>query len=678
MKLIKISIKNFRQFYGEQKIVFSTDSDKNVTLIHGENNGGKTALLNAIRWCLYQTFTPNFDEREKLVNDTAKAEGVRKFSVSLTLENNDDEYLIQRFSSNGNVNGNLTVAIIKDGSPILQDHGQFLINSIIPQNMADFFFYQGEGTGKLTNTNNFEYIRKSIQTILGFDIAERSLIDLRNVKNSYTKNLGMCDVSGSLETLYDQQQLSENRINTSQQNIASLVTQINKYQIKYDAVNQQIRDSNIEVINEQVKARTKEEVHLKNTESDITSVLLNKTGKTSSWAKDAFSNRLAKYDFSSIDTSELNLAHKFSVDKALIRQLIEESECICGSELVHNSTEQKNIEKLLLSAVDMEVKARWKRVEDLKKQIKGRSDKAYLDMAKTMKQYDMFLDRKQLISGEIKELTAKISSVNHSDISSLEKKRAELSSLLESKKTQKITLEPQVKQFKNQLNSIQQQIKTQEGALPQGERFKKLIAATENIIKLIEDALNEAEQGSDNIVLYKMQKFFKRVAFSGLTVKKIRNQWRIVNTDGDAEGVGGGYQTMLSISFVVSLIQYSSDRANSQNYLLTPGTVAPFIADAILSEVSPDNGKALLGYVAECVEQAVFMLSQMQWTENGTDQEIRSRVGKEYNFIECTTMSEDEWGGSYPTKLSVGGKVYDVVRFNSHFKGSVIEEITHV
>lgn len=678
MKLIKIEMKNFRQFYGEQEIVFSTDTKKNVTLIHGENNGGKTTFLNAIRWCLYQTFTSNFHESQNLVNETAKSEGVRKFSVSITLEHNGDDYLIQRFSVNGNLNGNLTVAIIKDGAQILQDNGQYLINSIIPQNMADFFFYQGEGDGGLTNTNNFDYVRKSIKTILGFDIAERALIDLKKIKNGYENNLGTCDVTGSLDTLYDQQSMFERRINSSEQAILSLESEINKYQIKYDAVDQQIKNSNVDVINEQVKARTQAETYFNNTESDIKAVLLHKTGKTSSWAKDAFSNRLAKHDLSGVDTTELNLAHKFSVDKILIRQLIEESECICGSELTQNSVQQENIEKLLSSAVDSQLKARWKRVADLKKQIIGRSDKAYSNMAKAMKQYDTFLDRKELIAGEIKELSAKIALVKYSDISSLEKSRAEFSSLLESKKTQKIQTEPQINQFKNQLKSIKALIKTQEGALPQGKRFKKLITASENVIKLIENALNEAEQGSDNIVLKKMQKFFKRVAFNGYTVKKIRSQWRIVNADGNAEGVGGGYQTMLSVSFVVSLIQYSRDRSNNQNYLLTPGTVAPFIADAILSEVSPDNGKALLGYVSECVEQAVFMLSQMQWTEKGTDQEIRPRVGKEYNLIECTTLSEDEWGGRYPTKLRVAGKEYDVVRFNSHFKGSVIEEITNV
>ncbi|EMW3558781.1 AAA family ATPase, partial [Klebsiella pneumoniae] len=45
MKLIRLEINNFRQFYGKQSIDFAVDPERGVTLIHGENNGGKTALL---------------------------------------------------------------------------------------------------------------------------------------------------------------------------------------------------------------------------------------------------------------------------------------------------------------------------------------------------------------------------------------------------------------------------------------------------------------------------------------------------------------------------------------------------------------------------------------------------------------------------------------------------------
>ena len=41
MKLIKIVLENFRQFYGKQEINLETSDESNVILIHRENGAGK-------------------------------------------------------------------------------------------------------------------------------------------------------------------------------------------------------------------------------------------------------------------------------------------------------------------------------------------------------------------------------------------------------------------------------------------------------------------------------------------------------------------------------------------------------------------------------------------------------------------------------------------------------------
>ena len=53
MKLISLRVKDFRRFYGDQEIKFSSDPKKTFTIIHAENGTGKSNLLNAINWCLY-------------------------------------------------------------------------------------------------------------------------------------------------------------------------------------------------------------------------------------------------------------------------------------------------------------------------------------------------------------------------------------------------------------------------------------------------------------------------------------------------------------------------------------------------------------------------------------------------------------------------------------------------
>ena len=53
MLLKSLEIENFRQFRGKQTVNFSTDKDKNVTIIMGENGSGKTTIAQAFMWCLY-------------------------------------------------------------------------------------------------------------------------------------------------------------------------------------------------------------------------------------------------------------------------------------------------------------------------------------------------------------------------------------------------------------------------------------------------------------------------------------------------------------------------------------------------------------------------------------------------------------------------------------------------
>ena len=53
MLIKSITLHNFRQFKGKQKLEFSSASDKNVTVLLGDNTFGKTTILQSFNWCLY-------------------------------------------------------------------------------------------------------------------------------------------------------------------------------------------------------------------------------------------------------------------------------------------------------------------------------------------------------------------------------------------------------------------------------------------------------------------------------------------------------------------------------------------------------------------------------------------------------------------------------------------------
>ena len=69
MLIRKMTLHNFRQYIGTQNIEFSTDKDKNVTVLIGINTSGKTTLIRAFEWILYNT--NEFDDKNLLNKNVA-------------------------------------------------------------------------------------------------------------------------------------------------------------------------------------------------------------------------------------------------------------------------------------------------------------------------------------------------------------------------------------------------------------------------------------------------------------------------------------------------------------------------------------------------------------------------------------------------------------------------------
>lgn len=90
-----ITIRNFRSYYGESKIEFSTG----LTLIVGDNGDGKTTLFEALSW-LFNTSTAenslsHFSEMRKSQMELGEVERV---SVAMSFEHNGEKYVEKSFS----------------------------------------------------------------------------------------------------------------------------------------------------------------------------------------------------------------------------------------------------------------------------------------------------------------------------------------------------------------------------------------------------------------------------------------------------------------------------------------------------------------------------------------------------------------------------------------------------
>ncbi|MDZ7731425.1 MAG: ATP-binding protein [Natrialbaceae archaeon] len=98
MRFKEIILQNFKPFYGEIPIDIS--DEPGVTLFGARNDRGKTAFLEAVRFCLYDFTSDDEGSREEkrnfCINRQAVTEADGETSVAILFEHNSSDYKIKR------------------------------------------------------------------------------------------------------------------------------------------------------------------------------------------------------------------------------------------------------------------------------------------------------------------------------------------------------------------------------------------------------------------------------------------------------------------------------------------------------------------------------------------------------------------------------------------------------
>lgn len=152
MLLKSMSLSNFRQFNGTQTITFSTDAERNVTVIMGENGSGKTTLAQAFTWCLYGD--TDFDDQNvlnKVIAQDIGPSGEAMVQVKLSMAHMGIDYVLTReqkytTDSTGNLKrpNNTTFKIQYKNADGQQDFVKdtevdLRMREILPKELAKYF-----------------------------------------------------------------------------------------------------------------------------------------------------------------------------------------------------------------------------------------------------------------------------------------------------------------------------------------------------------------------------------------------------------------------------------------------------------------------------------------------------------------------------------------------------------
>lgn len=205
MEIIKLELKDFRQFYGSHMIEFG-NNERNITIILGANGNGKTGIFRAIMFALYGDVLLEQDNKNKdlvLVNLEKLEENLGlpvEASVKLSFEHKGTRYIIERHiqmikESNdkiisNNVHTNFyKVGLEGDFEKITEDSTSY-INDILHKDIREFFFFDAEKMELLNNTRSQRKITKEVKEgivkllqIKSLDDSEKLLKELIDQEN---------------------------------------------------------------------------------------------------------------------------------------------------------------------------------------------------------------------------------------------------------------------------------------------------------------------------------------------------------------------------------------------------------------------------------------------------------------------------------------------------------------
>ena len=148
-----IRMHNFRQ-YMDVSLEFSTDPDKNITLVMGDNGTGKTTLAQAFTWCLFGT--TDFEMQEVInrkVRDKMPPGGKNKTIVEMDVNYNEVDYTISREQEFTKIQkrveesrSKLKIYYKENGNlKYLNDtEVHIMIKRMLPKELSRFFFFDGE------------------------------------------------------------------------------------------------------------------------------------------------------------------------------------------------------------------------------------------------------------------------------------------------------------------------------------------------------------------------------------------------------------------------------------------------------------------------------------------------------------------------------------------------------
>ena len=649
MLLKSITLTDFRNFKGTQSIDFADDSNRNVTVIMGENGSGKTTFAQAFTWCLYGStdFSDKMVMSKSTLQDMKPNEG-KKACVEIKLQHKNTIYYISREQEyrrdyNGQIKSFPTKLSIrykgKDGQQefVPETQVEYRIKEILPSELSGYFFFNGERIEKMSKeiqSGRSAEFASAVRKLLGLDTYTAALGHLKGQK------AGKTTVIGYYNSQYDSS--SDVRIGQYTREIERKENELAQKKQRRDELDDmlhRIEEEKIRLSN--LIERNKDGDMLRKQIASYESIIRNNEdfiGNSTSVIFNTLNSNYKYYFLKKVmaDAVEV-LADADKVDKGIpdihkrtIDFLIQRGKCICGRQINENGPEHNELMELLAYIPPQSLGTM---INSFVKECKNKSE--------------MGVDLLQVISERLQELESR-QRENEQFNANIEATEDRLTKFEDIGKyqLQLSSYKLDYNKKKSELASINQQIGSLEGDIDRIDGLRSELSLKNENNKNIElykayaeriyEVLQQDYANQEKRVRTELQdcinEIFKKIYNGGfeLSIDEKYNVTTIVKDFADFN-IGVETSTAQSISVIFAFIAgvIKMARSNEENDQLSTEAY-PLVMDAPLSAFDKTRIQTVCDTLPNIAEQVIIFIKD-------TDGEIAekylsSKIGKSYSF----------------------------------------------
>lgn len=354
-----MTIENFRPYKGPVSIEFARGK-KNVTIIQGRNDAGKTSFINAFTWCLYDK-EPFRDEGiedrcNQLALDKVNIKDEVDVKVEMIMEDSSGRNIRiirkQTFIKTSDIasrsKGNSELTIYRDdglNEVKIKNPDKYLKNNL-PESLQEYFMFTGERLTQFFKKDQ-ELVKKGVYTLYQLDLLENISAQgkywERYFSNKFKRiNPRLSELKEERSQIIEDKQNDEILLRKNRESIKTLEVEIKTLYAEIGASGADANEIRRDIDNLNDEKRSLK-YDLEGVQKEYSSLISENFSHV--MACDLLKNLEKWEDFEEKSENESENDIPFVISD--LKKLLKNKECVCGASLEEHTNQYKHIEHLI-------------------------------------------------------------------------------------------------------------------------------------------------------------------------------------------------------------------------------------------------------------------------------------------------------------------------------------------